>query len=82
VSLGKHLCHSKRPFKKKVYVRKRQKSYYRRDTVVLNDVKQTNRTRKINRHTKKQGYHNETKTGSTIYILNFMETNEEELLIA
>lgn len=49
-------------------MRKRQKSYYRSEIVVLNDVKQTNRTRKINRHTKEHWYHNETKTESTIYI--------------
>jgi len=49
-------------------MRKRQKSYYETETVVLNDIKQTNRTRKINRHTKKHGYHSKTKTESTMYI--------------
>jgi chorismate mutase len=50
-------------------MRNRQKSYYEREreTVVLKDVKQTNRTRKINKHTKKHGYRSETKTESTMY---------------
>lgn len=49
-------------------MRKRQKSYYDRDSVVLNDIKQINRKRKINRHTKKHGYLNKMKTKSTMYI--------------
>jgi hypothetical protein len=65
--MGKHLCHSKRPFKKTFYTTKKQKSYYERETVVLNDVKQTNRTKKINKHTKKHGYCSKTKTKYDAY---------------